>query len=132
MYKSKISNIVITSIFAASISSFAYGNDIYGPFPITEKSYSGDKTNSVSYTGQIARHVLHDTLKKIVGTEASTNIKQMNLDKMMPYFEGSDSDLSILAPATKGDFVVKQKMVNEISSGKNLSGKSYKGNNAYL
>ena len=40
---------------------------VYGKFPVTEKSYSGSKTNSVSYTGQIARHVLHDSLKKLAG-----------------------------------------------------------------
>ncbi len=127
MNKTKLSNFFLTSIFVASITSFAFGDSLYGPFPITLKGYSGDKTNSVSYTGQIARHVLHDSLKKIVGTPATTNIKQVNLDKMMPYFEGSKSDLSILAPATKGEFKIKQTMLNEISSGKNLSGKSYKG-----
>ena len=35
--------------------------------------------------------------------------------------------MAILAPKSKGDFIIKQTTVNEISSGKNLSGKSYKG-----
>ena len=33
----------------------ADGHGVYGPFPITEKSYNGSKKNSVSYGGQIAR-----------------------------------------------------------------------------
>ena len=42
---------------AALLSSAAYGES-YGPFPITEKSYTGDKTNSVAYTGQVARNIM--------------------------------------------------------------------------
>ena len=40
---------------------------VYGKFPVTLKDYKGGKTNSVSYGGQIARHVLHDSLKKLAG-----------------------------------------------------------------
>ena len=40
-------------------------NKTYGPFPVTVKGYTGTKTNSVSYSGQIARHILHDSLKKL-------------------------------------------------------------------
>ncbi len=94
-------------------------NNVYGPFPITIKGYSGAKTNSVSYSGQIARHVLHDSLKKMSS--------KGNLDDMMVYFTGSDEDLSIIAPASKDGFPVKQKTLNDISKGKNLSGKTYKG-----
>ena len=45
----------------------AYGesSNNYGPFPVTVKGYDGTATNSVSYSGQIARHVLHDSLKKL-------------------------------------------------------------------
>ena len=125
---SNISKILLAGALGTSLSlpAFGAGHD-YGPFPITLKGYSGDKTNSVSYSGQIARHVLHDSLKKLSGTKASTNIKQLTLDKMMPYFKGSKDDLAILAPVSKGDFKIKQTTLNEISSGKNLSGKSYKG-----
>ena len=125
---SNISKILLAGALGTTLSlpAFGAGHD-YGPFPITLKGYSGDKTNSVSYSGQIARHVLHDSLKKLSGTKASTNIKQLTLDKMMPYFKGSKDDLAILAPASKGDFKIKQTTLNEISSGKNLSGKSYKG-----
>ena len=123
-----ISKLLLVGALGTTLSLPAFGDGhSYGPFPITLKGYSGDKTNSVSYSGQIARHVLHDSLKKLSGTTANTNIKQLTLDKMMPYFSGSKEDLTILAPVSKGDFKIKQVSVNEISSGKNLSGKSYKG-----
>ena len=94
-------------------------NKTYGPFPITVKGYDGSKTNSVSYSGQIARHVLHDSLKKLSGKGSS--------EDMMSYFKGSDLNLSIVAPKSKEGFPIKQTTLNDISKGKNLSGKTYKG-----
>ncbi len=117
---------------AAGLAEFSYNgnlyttqtadeakNQTYGPFPITLKGYSGSKKNSVSYTGQIARHVLHDSLKKLAA--------KGNLDDMMSYYNGSDLNLSIVAPKSKDGFPVKQTTLNDISKGKNLSGKTYKG-----
>jgi hypothetical protein len=99
----------------------------YGPYPITEKSYKGDKKNSVSYSGQIARHVLHDSLKKLAGKgDGGKNAAELEA-QMLSYFNGSDKDLPIIAPAGKDGFPIKQKTVNEISKGKNISGKFYKG-----
>ena len=43
----------------------ADGHGVYGPFPITEKSYNGSKKNSVSYGGQIARQLQHNALKNL-------------------------------------------------------------------
>lgn len=99
----------------------------YGPFPVTVKGYSGDKKNSVSYSGQIARHVLHDSLKKLAGKgDGGKNAAELEA-QMLSYFNGSDKDLPIIAPASKDGFKVKQKTVNEISKGKNISGKFYNG-----
>ena len=122
-----IPKLILSGSFGLALSFPALSADVYGPFPITVKGYSGDKVNSVSYTGQIARHVLHDSLKKISGTKQNTNIKQLSLNKMMPYYTGSTNDLDIIAPVSKGDFIIKQSTVNEISKGKNLSGKTFKG-----
>ena len=111
---------LITSIliaFSFTKTVFADGHQVYGPYPITLKGYDGDKTNSVKYTGQMARHALHDSLKALV--------KSGDVAKMMAYYNGEDG-LAIVAPASKGDFVIKQTMVSEIGSG-NLSGKMYKG-----
>ena len=113
--------LLVASFVAISFSqtSFAGGHDVYGPWPVTVKGYTGDKTNSTSYTGQMARHVLHDSLKSLSS--------KGDAEAMMSYFVGSDNDLTIIAPASKGDFIFKQSSVNEISKGKNLSGKTYKG-----
>ena len=101
-------------------------NTVYGNFPVTEKSYSGSKTSSVSYTGQIARHVLHDSLKKLAGKgngKPNPGLKA----QMLSYFKTKDKGRAIVAPKTKGPFVVSQTGVDQISKGKNLSGKTYKG-----
>ena len=89
--------IIILGIFFFNFQVMADGHKIYGPFPITLKDYSGDKTNSVKYTGQMARHVLHDSLKALVKTG--------DVSKMMAYFNGDDG-LEIVAPKSKDDFKV--------------------------
>ena len=50
----------VTTAIAGAHSS----NDVYADFPITLKGYSGDATTSESYGGQMARHMLHNGLKK--------------------------------------------------------------------
>ena len=97
----------------------AHSEDVYGPFPVTLKGYSGDCTNTVSYSGQIARHAQHDSLKA-----AST---KGSYDDMNAYYIGADGDQALLAPSSKDGFPIMQTLVNEISTGKNLSGKTYKG-----
>jgi len=79
-------------IFSLTASN-AFGNDVYGPFPITLKGYSGEKTNSVSYSGQIARHILHDSLKKLAASGDKA--------EMMAFFKGSDKNKEIIAPKRK-------------------------------
>ncbi|WP_170401897.1 DUF4856 domain-containing protein [Ruegeria arenilitoris] len=114
-------------VAAALISGAAMADQAYGPFPVTVKGYEGDKTNSVSYSGQIARHVLHDSLKKAAAKgDGGNNAAQVEA-LMLAYFNGSEGDLEIIAPASKDGFPVKQSTVNEISKGKNISGKFYNG-----
>ena len=106
----KISKRILFAGFIFSLTaSNAFGNDIYGPFPITLKGYSGDKTNSVSYSGQIARHILHDSLKKLAASGDKA--------EMMAFFKGSDKNKEIIAPKTKGDFKIKQTLMNDVSKG---------------
>ena len=100
-------------------SSFAGGHDIYGPWPVTVKGYNGDKTDSTSYSGQIARHALHDSLKSLSS--------KGDVAEMMSYFNGSDKNKAIIAPKSKDNFIIKQTLMNDLSKGKNLSGKTYKG-----
>ena len=108
------------------LSGGAAANDMaYSGFPVTVKGYQGKKTTSVSYTGQIARHVLHDSLKKLVQSgngEPNPELKA----KMTAYFSGKAAGRKILAPASKGKFAIRQGEVDAVSKGKNLSGKTYK------
>ena len=46
---------------------------------------------------------------------------------MLSYYSGKDSGRKIIDPTTKGSFKIKQTMVDQISKGKNLKGKTYKG-----
>ena len=116
--------ILVASFF---VVTEAFAHHFYNKFPVTLKGYSGSKTNSVSYSGQIARHVLHDSLKKLAGKgDGGSNAAALEA-QMMKYFKGSKEDLDIIAPASKGDFKIKQTKLNQISKGKNLSGKTYKG-----
>ena len=118
---------LIVMIVAVFVVTEVAAHHFYSKFPITLKGYTGDKTNSVSYSGQIARHVLHDSLKKLAGKgDGGSNAAEIEA-QMMKYFKGSKEDLDIIAPKTKGDFKIKQTTLNQISKGKNLSGKTYKG-----
>ena len=114
--------IVVAPAIATPASA---GDAVYGKFPVTLKSWMGNETNSVAYTGQIARQVLHDSLKKLAGKGNGKPNAALQAE-MMLYFEGKGKNRKILAPTSKGPFVIKQKTVGEISN-PNLAGKTYKG-----
>ena len=121
--------ISLVALLVGSLSmptSHAAQEDVYGGFPVTVKGYSGDKADSTSYSGQVARHLLHNALKKLAGRgsgEASDELKA----QMMAYYAGDEDGRAILDPTTNGAFVIKQTTVAEISKGNNLSGKAYGG-----
>ena len=118
---------VTTAIVAVALSGTMALSDGYGPFPVTLKGYSGDKTNTVSYSGQIARHVLEQSLKKLAGKgNGGGNAADLEA-QMLSYFNGSDDDLPIIAPKSKDGFKIKQTSLHQISKGKNISGKFYDG-----
>ncbi len=121
--------ILLNSAAAATLALFATtasaDSNFYGGFPVTVKGYSGDKTTSVSYTGQIARQTQHDSLKKLAGKGNGSPNPDLKA-QMMKYYEGKDSG-PIIAPKTKGPFKIKQTEVGQISKGSNLAGKTYKG-----
>lgn len=113
-------------VAAVIVAGSAYAAD-YGPQPVTVKGYTGDKTNSVSYSGQIARHVLHDSLKKLAGKgDGGANAAALEA-QMLQYYNGKDAELPIIAPADKDGIDVKQSKMGEISGGANLEGKFYNG-----
>ncbi len=57
--------VVLASTILISSSTFARSN-VYADFPVTLKDYSGSATTSVSYKGQMARHALESSLKKLI------------------------------------------------------------------
>ena len=124
-------NKVLLSIVAASVTLAACVTTtaskkgqaqatVYADFPITVKNYVGKKTHSVAYTGQMARHVLHTSAKKLVSKGAS-------LDQTTAYFNTKEPGRIIISPVSKDGFPVLETHMDTISKGKNLSGKAYKG-----
>ena len=109
----------VAGIALVAIASPAMAGDVYGPYPITLKGYDGDKTDSVSYSGQVGRQLLHNSLKKAIGSGAS-------LDVTMSYFNGADGELALLDPKSSDSFKVDVTDINTVSK-TNLSGKAYKG-----
>lgn len=121
------SKLIVAGAIVASLASAQVGAaDKYGPYPVTLKGYSGSKTNSVAYTGQIARHALQNSLKKLAGKGNGKPNAALKA-QMMSYYSGKDAGRSIIDPKTKGDFIIKQAGVDQISKGKNLKGKTFKG-----
>ena len=86
---SKIRTLGVSALSLALVSGAAMADDaVYGKFPVTVKGYSGSKTSSTGYTGQIARHLLHDTLKKLAYKGNGSPNAALKA-KMMRYFKGS-------------------------------------------
>ncbi len=119
---------LLTLVFAGSLLPALAQSDseVYMNYPVTVKGYTGDKTDSTSYSGQIARHVLHNSLKKLAGKGNGEPNEELKA-KMMAYYSGTGEGREILDPTSKEGFAVKQTMVDEISKGKELKGKTYKG-----
>ncbi len=121
---------LIAFSFSMSLIKQSYSDGhLYGVNnPVTVKGYKGSKTNSTAYTGQIARQLQHNSLKKIVSQGNPSDPTNNTLNKMLTYFENKDKSktMAILDPKSSPKFPVKQKMVGEISTGSNLAGKADK------
>ncbi len=121
---------IVSAVALASLASFGMtaqaADKVYADFPVTVKGYEGKAEHSVAYTGQMARHVLHTSLKKLAAKgngQANPELKA----QMMAYFAGKDAGRDIIAPASKGAFVIAETEVDALSKKKNLAGKAYKG-----
>ncbi len=121
---------IVTAVAIATLSSFAAfaqaDERLYANFPVTVEGYQGEAKDSVSYGGQIARHVLHTSLKKLAA-QGNGQPNEALKAKMMAYYEGTEAGREILAPTSKGKFVIAQHQVDDLSGGKNLADKAYKG-----
>ena len=109
----RLCKIAILTALTAVIgnSSASASDDVYADFPITLKGYDGTSNTSVSYGGQMARHMLHNGLKKAASSG--------DLNKMNMYFNGAES-VPILDPKSSNKFPIKQTKVEELSKGKTL------------
>ena len=87
---------------------------MYDNFPVTVKNYSGNKTNSVAYTGQIARHTLHESLKSLAGRGNGKSNSELKA-KMMSYYVGKDAGRAIVSPTGNAVFPIIQSKVDQIS-----------------
>lgn len=104
----------------------ANAGEVYGPYPVTLKGWWGAEKNSVAYTGQMARHVIHDSLKSLSGKGNGSPNPALK-KKMLSYYAGKDAGRAIVAPKSRKAFKIKQTAVDQISKKKNLAGKTYKG-----
>ena len=67
----------LVSLIGAGASSAS--DDVYADFPITLKGYDGTSKTSVSYGGQMARHMLHNGLKKAASSgDVNKNDSQLH------------------------------------------------------
>ena len=119
-------SVTLAACIGPSGGSAVHAAETYGPYPITLKNYSGPKTDSVSYTGQMARHVLHNSLKKLAGKGNGKPNPELKA-QMMAYYAGKTPGRAIIDPTSKGNFKIKQTSIDEISKGKELKGKTFKG-----
>ena len=117
---------IVASVFLFPSYAMSDDDKVYGKFPITVKGYSGNKTSSTAYTGQIARHILHDSLKKLAGKGNGKTNPKLEAE-MLEYYSGKSKNRPIIAPKGSDVFPVVQTNVDQVSKGKNLSGKTYKG-----
>jgi len=118
---------LIAVLFGGLVLPVSYAAEqFYGDFPVTVKGYTGDAGDSTSYSGQAARHLLHNALKKLAGQGDGRPDEALEAE-MMAYYAGKQGGRKILDPTTKGGFVIAQTRVDEISRGKNLKDKAYGG-----
>ena len=117
----------IVAVFCAAAFSSPGLAQVYGPFPVTVKDYEGEKTDSMGYRGQAARHVLQNSLKKLAAKgDGGSNADAVKAD-MLAYYSSEDQGRVIIDPKTKDSFVIRQTEVDQISKGKNLEDKTYGG-----
>jgi len=114
-------------ISASVVTSVAHADaSVYGNSPITVKGYSGDAKNSNSYKGQVARHLLLNSLKKLAGNGNGKPNPELKA-KMMSYYASKDAGRVVIDPKSTDTFKIKQTKIDELSTGKNLKGKTFKG-----
>lgn len=116
MGKKTVKKTILGLCVAFSINAVAEQDYAFG---VTLKGYNGEASSSVSYGGQIARHALHDSLKKAAASG--------DIELMSSYLSSKDEGRKILSPVSKTGFPIKQVKIDELSKGKNLLSSAYDG-----
>ncbi|RDL43239.1 DUF4856 domain-containing protein [Marinomonas piezotolerans] len=106
---------IVSVLVAFSASAMAQTYD----YDVTLKDYQGDAKSSVSYGGQIARHALHNSLKKIISDGDHV--------EMLKYLSSKEAGRAIIDPVSKDGFEIKQTSIDELSKGKDLLSSAYDG-----
>lgn len=99
---------------------------VYKDFPITLSGDFGDAKTSESYAGQMARHVIQESLKSAISSPDNTSYAVIG--ELTNYYKNTDNvldDNTPKAPAANGVFAFKETTFGSISTGRNLSGKIY-------
>ncbi len=122
----KLHSLVAIIATACATTTANASDSNYDNFPITVKGYEGKSKDSVAYTGQVARHVLHNSLKSLSSKGTGKENPELKA-QMMLYFSEKSGDRAILSPKSSDAYPLMQMKVDDISSKKNLEGKTYKG-----
>ncbi len=93
-------------------------------FPVTLDPIllTADHETSVSYKGQMARGVLRESAKKALKTDGGS---ASDINKYLKNPGKIIDDDTIIAPVTKGDFIIKETVYNELGTNRNLVGKLF-------
>ena len=99
----------------------------------TYKFFNNDNVSSVSYSGQITRHVLIAELNQYIGGELQTDLetgalttRQAVMDKLNSFYQISDEEYDLIADTFAVDFIEasEQSNLRQLSnSSKDLNGK---------
>ena len=121
----RLLTVAVSSMLALAAPAYGAG-DVYAGFPVTVKGYTGKAETSVSYAGQVARQLLHESLKKLSGQGNGAANPDLEA-AMTAYFSGTGPGREILTPRSKGRFVIAQSTIDEISAKRDLASKTYRG-----
>ena len=86
-----------------------------------------DHINRINALIQNARTTWFALLAALVMVESNGKPNADLKKQMMLYFSGTDAGRKVVAPGTKGKFAIKQTGIDDISKGKDLAGKTFKG-----
>ena len=115
-----------SSIAALGMYHLPVHAEIYANFPVTVAGYTGNQEHSEAYSGQMARHVLHNSLKQLT-TMGSGKANPELKSSMMAYYSEKHNGRTIIDPASQEGFPVLEATVDQLSTDKNLSDKTYRG-----